>query len=78
MRSWRMPGSLFGEPKVRAELDRLSLHQRRALEMAYFDGLSHTEVAHRLGIPLGTAKTRIRDGLLRLRKALEPSLREAE
>jgi len=57
---------------VRAALATLSTPQRRAIELAYFGGHTHTEVARLTQVPLGTAKTRIRDGLLRLRDALAP------
>jgi RNA polymerase sigma-70 factor (ECF subfamily) len=52
--------------------------QRRALSLAFIQGLTHVEVAEREAIPLGTAKTRIRTALLRLRAALETELSEGE
>jgi len=56
--------------KVRGALQTMPALQRSALEMAYFEGLTHSEIAERTGEPLGTIKTRIRTGLLSLRKAL--------
>jgi RNA polymerase sigma-70 factor (ECF subfamily) len=56
--------------KVRGALGLMPLPQRSALEMAYFEGLTHTEIAAKTGEPLGTIKTRIRAGLLALRKAI--------
>jgi RNA polymerase sigma-70 factor (ECF subfamily) len=57
--------------RVRAALDALEPKQRVALELAFFEGLAHGEVAARLDAPLGTVKSWIRRGLLRLRDALE-------
>jgi RNA polymerase sigma-70 factor, ECF subfamily len=56
---------------IRGSLGSMPLPQRSALEMAFFEGLSHTEIAEKTGEPLGTIKTRIRTGLLTLRKAFK-------
>ena len=46
--------------------------QQQALELAYYEGLSHTEIAARLNLPLGTVKTRIKLGMSKLKTALRP------
>jgi RNA polymerase sigma-70 factor (ECF subfamily) len=64
--------SLLGQQRqrVRAALATLTPEQRQAIEMAFFSGLSHSELAAKLGQPLGTVKTRIRLGMMKLRELL--------
>ncbi len=59
--------------RVRLALQEIPEEQRRAIVAAYFDGLSHTEIAAAFGQPLGTVKTRIRSGMIALRRALAAS-----
>lgn len=63
--------------RVRAALTALPHDQQAALRLAYFHGLSHSEIAVRLGQPLGTVKTRIRLAMQKLREALQDDLRVA-
>jgi RNA polymerase sigma-70 factor (ECF subfamily) len=58
------------EREVRTALQALSPEQREAIELVYWYGYSHTELAARLGQPLGTVKTRIRTGMMKLRSHL--------
>lgn len=57
--------------RVAAGLHHLTALQREAIDLAFTKGYTHREVAQVLGVPLGTAKTRIRDGLARLRDGWE-------
>jgi RNA polymerase sigma-70 factor (ECF subfamily) len=57
--------------KIRTLMNSLPDLQRRAIELAYFDGMSHSEIAAAMGQALGTVKSWIRGGLLRLRDSLE-------
>jgi RNA polymerase sigma-70 factor (ECF subfamily) len=60
------------EAQCRAVIAELPEDQRRALELAYLDGLTHQEIAARTATPLGTVKTRVRLGLMKLRERLLP------
>lgn len=56
--------------QARSALTLVSPDQQQAIQMAFFEGLTHTEIAERTGIPLGTVKTRIRSAVASLRKAM--------
>lgn len=56
--------------EIRAAVGGLSVLQRVAIELAFFEGLTHVEIAEQLELPLGTVKTRVRQGLLKLRDRL--------
>jgi RNA polymerase sigma-70 factor (ECF subfamily) len=56
---------------VRSAVKSLPADQRRAIEMAFFGGLTHPEIADALKEPLGTVKARIRRGMLKLRESLQ-------
>ena len=55
--------------RARSVIIKLPAEQRKTLEMAFYDGLTHSEIAEMTGDPLGTVKTRIRSALTTLRKA---------
>jgi RNA polymerase sigma-70 factor, ECF subfamily len=56
--------------QIRKAMQQLEPDQRQAVELSFFDGLSHSEIAAKLGKPLGTIKSQIRKGLIRLRDGL--------
>lgn len=56
--------------QVRGALERLPTEQRRVIELAYFGGFTHTEIADMLGVPTGTVKGRMRLGMIKLRLSL--------
>jgi len=68
LESQMMVSDLAG--RVREAMSKLNSSQRSVIELAYFDGLSQTEIAERLGQPLGTVKTWVRTALKNLREAL--------
>lgn len=59
---------------VREAMGTLAAEQRQAIELAYYSGLSHSEIAAQLGQPLGTIKTRTRLGMMKLAGLLRPIL----
>lgn len=61
---------------VRDALAALPPEQRQTLLLAYFEGLTQTEIAERLGSPLGTVKTRMRSGMMKLRELLGEKMRD--
>ena len=68
---WQEAFDRMRREDVRAALDELPAEQRTAVELAFFGGLSHSEVAARLGLPLGTVKSRIRLAFHKLQSLLE-------
>ena len=69
---WAEVSSNLDADEVRAALAALTDVQREAIELAYFGGLTQVEIAQRTGTPLGTVKSRMRLGLLAMRKVLSP------
>ena len=64
--AWSEVSGRIESERVRTAVETLPGEQRRAIEMAFFDGLTHREIAERDGLPLGTVKGRLRLGLKRL------------
>lgn len=67
---WEETWSLERRRLIRKAMQQLSAEQRTVIELAYFEGLTHEEIAERCQIPLGTAKSRLRLGLLHLKRTL--------
>ena len=62
--------------QIRSAFEGLPLLQRAAIELAFYEGLTHAEIADRLEVPLGTVKTRIRQGLLKMKDRLGDGVME--
>jgi RNA polymerase sigma-70 factor (ECF subfamily) len=58
--------------RIKGALENLPTEQRAAIELAYFEGLTHSEIAERTGDPLGTVKTRLRSAVETLKRTLDP------
>ena len=76
--AWREVSQRLDSERVRGAVATLPGEQRRAIEMAFFDGLTHREIAERDGLPLGTVKGRLRLGLRRLYGLLAEPAPDAE
>jgi RNA polymerase sigma-70 factor (ECF subfamily) len=68
---WSDVSASLMRDEVRSALSRLPAEQRQSIELAYFGGLTYPEIAERLGLPLGTVKSRLRLGLQKLQGLLE-------
>jgi RNA polymerase sigma-70 factor (ECF subfamily) len=74
---WSTDAAVFARidaQRVRGALAALGEEQRTPIELGFFGGITHEEIARRTGIPLGTIKTRIRSGLRRMRDALREAV----
>jgi RNA polymerase sigma-70 factor (ECF subfamily) len=74
---WKDVSANLTRDQMRAAIDTLPAEQRRTIELAYFEGLSHGEIAERESIPLGTIKGRLRLGLKKLHAELLPMMEQA-
>ena len=72
----RFANMMMQRGMLRDALAKLRAEQRAVIELAYYGGLTHSEIANRLGQPLGTVKTRMRLGLKKLREVVGPQARE--
>ena len=71
LRSADAPALRERQALVRSALGQIPLDQKQAVELAFFGGFTHEQIAEKLATPLGTIKARVRRGLLRLREFLQ-------